>query len=799
MLTPQEHRLQLLLRVLSAIFGLAVAGYLLPALGAFGRDAQRFSVNLPFVTNSVVKIGTLALLAFFASADVRRFRVLTLVIIAGHIISEVAVIAVLIWGDTTTPAQGLTLPITTLLFGSMILDGIIIILLISFSASAVRAGLGLAYLSPMQFRSLKALAEVVIPDPQHLVPPDQIARNVDRYLAGFRGHTKWVMKLVLSGMQVYPLLSLHAPLSYMHPDERYAFLTRRFYQDVTARIAPPFWRMIVQGMIRMAKQLSFLGYYNDRRSFASVGYVRFSERSDVAARFAQSPPPQRNPLRVQGPSDIATDTLESDVVVIGSGAAASILSYGLAKAGRQVLMLERGDFVDPTQFTDNEVEMLSRLYADGALQLSQDFRFQVLQGSCVGGTTVVNNAVCFDLPEAVLQRWNDPSSLNAALDVGRLTSAFRDVRTLMEVERQQPDALNRGAKFFLQGIDALKLQGPPNEVNAVEANIHCCLGCGYCNIGCRYGRKLSMLDTVLPNTQREFGPDALRIVSNCEALRAYGRGRTISHVRCRLGDNRRVDVKARTFVIAAGAISSSMLLLRSGIAVSRAGKRLSFNMGSPMTAVFDQVVNAFDGLQISHYLRLNPSRGYVFETWFNPPVSQALTMPGWFDDHFMNMQRYNRMMCTGVLVGTESNGKVRRAGLTGREVDFDPTPEDLSKLIDGLILAGEIYFAAGAKVVIPNTFKYYEFTTVDQLHTLPDLIKDASDITLGTGHPQGGNVMSQNPDLGVVNNEFRVYGYDNLFLCDASVFPSSIGVNPQLTVMALAHYAVPFVAADHSH
>lgn len=797
MLTPQERRLQLLLRILAAVFGLAVFGYLLPALGVFGPDAQRFSVNLPFVTNSVVKIGTLALLAFLASGNVRRYRPLTVVIIAGHIISELAVAAVLIWGDTSRPVEGLSVPITTVLYGSMIADGVIILLLVSFARAAGRAGGGLAYLSPMQFRSLTALAEVVINGKHDIVPAEEVARNVDTYLAAFRGRTKWIMKLVLAGMQIYPLLSFHPPLSYMDADARYEFLTRRFYQDVTARLAPPFWRAIVQGMIRMAKQLSYLGYYNDARTFASVGYVRFTERPDVSARFAQCPAPERHPLRVYTPSDIVTEQLEGDVVVVGSGAAASILSYGLAKAGRQVLMLERGDFVDPTQFTDNEVEMLAKLYADGALQLSKDFRFQVLQGSCVGGTTVVNNAVCFDIPDKVLDRWNDPASLNAGLDVDRLRQSFRDVRSFVGVERQKPAELNRGAKYFVKGIDALGLETQPNETASVEANIHGCLGCGYCNIGCRYGRKLSMLDTVLPNTQREFGTEALKIVADCEAMRIYGNGNRMTRIRCRLGDDRVVDVRGKTFVVAAGAISSSMLLLRSGIAGSRAGRRLSFNMGSPITAVFHDTVNAYDGLQISHYLELEPSRGYVLETWFNPPVAQALTMPGWFEDHFANMLRYNRMMCTGVLVGTEANGRVRRAGLTGREIDYDPTPGDLSKLLDGLILAGNIYFAAGAEVIIPNTFKYYEFRTPEELQKLPDLVSDASDITLGTGHPQGGNVMSKDPAVGVVNNEFRVHGYDNLFLCDASVFPSSIGVNPQLTVMALAHYAVPFVADHH--
>jgi hypothetical protein len=107
-MVPQERRLQRLLQVLSILFGLAVFGYLLPALGG---SLQPFFIHLPFVTNSVVKIGTLALLAFLASADVRKFRVLVLVIIAGHIISEVSVAAVLLWGETDY-VVALTNPVT---------------------------------------------------------------------------------------------------------------------------------------------------------------------------------------------------------------------------------------------------------------------------------------------------------------------------------------------------------------------------------------------------------------------------------------------------------------------------------------------------------------------------------------------------------------------------------------------------------------------------------------------------------------------------------------------------------------
>jgi choline dehydrogenase-like flavoprotein len=794
-LTPQERRLKLLLRVLALIFGLAVFGYLVPALVG---PLQSFYVNLPFVTNSVVKIGVLALLAFFAAADIRRYRLLIVVIIIGHVLSELATGAVLIWGKTDylVNAGGIEIPITQILWGSMVLDGAIIILLIWFSSAAERSHYKLLYLSPVEFRTLTALADVVVAGKDEIVPPEEVARNVDRYLNGFEAKSKWIMNLVLTGIQFYPLLSLRPPFSYMNPEDRLNFLKRRFYQDVTRRLVPPFWRTLVQVMIRIGKQLSYIGYYNDPRTFESVGYVPFSKRNPAAQEIKQGLAKERKPLRVYAPSDITGERLTGDVVIIGSGAGASVLAEGLLKAGREVLMLERGDYVDPTTFSEDEVEMLGKLYHDGALQLSRDFRFQVLQGSCVGGTTVVNNAVCFNLPPEVLTKWNDMPSLDAGLDPARVRESFEYVRTLVGVERQNHKNLNLGARYFTEGIKNLRLDAPPNEYHEVEANIHECLGCGYCNIGCAYGKKLSMMDTVLPMLQGKFnnGREALRIVAGCEALKLRAKGKKVTSVLCRLKDGRLIEVQGNLFVSSAGAISSSLLLLKSGVGGDKPGKKVSFNIGSPMTAVFDDVVNSYEGLQISHYLKLSPSRGYVIETWFNPPVAQALTMPGWFEDHYNNMRRYNRIACTGVLVGTESNAEVRHAGLTGREINYVPTPADMEKLIAGLILSGEVLFNAGARLVIPNTFDYYEFKNPDELRELPTIVKDQSDITLGTGHPQGGNPISRNPEFGVIDPQFKVYGYENLFVCDASVFPSSIGVNPQLTVMALAHYAAPLIA-----
>ncbi|HKA37409.1 MAG TPA: GMC family oxidoreductase [Thermoanaerobaculia bacterium] len=798
-LTPQELRLRALLRILAAAFFLGILAYLLPAL--FG-PFQEFFVNLPFVTNSVVKIGGLALLAFFASGDVRKRRLLTILLIWGHVISILAMTAVLIWGDTAGTYQvgPWTWTIRGTLFGAMVLDGTIAALLLAFFISADRARYDLAFFWPVEFRSLAALAEVSLTGADGRAPViggEDVARNVDEYLARFEGKTKRVARLALVALEFYPLLSFKPPLSYLDRAARRQFIEKRFYQDVTLRLIPQFLRVLVRALIGMGKQLSYLGYYNDPRTFASVGYVPFSQRPTTPQRLRDSPSPPRRPLRVRTASDVTGETLDGDVVVIGSGAGASILANRLVKSGRSVLMIERGDYFDPAGFTEDEAEMLGKLYADGALQLTRAFDFQIIQGSCVGGSTVVNNAVCFDLPENVLARWND-APLLAGLDPEKLRRSFKDVRASIGVERQPLKSLNpTGDPIFGRGVRALALEKPPNSFNIVEANVHECLGCGYCNIGCRYGRKLSMLDRILPETQAmgSLGAESLTIVAGCEAERLRGAGGRITAVTCRFTDGRRIDVRGNVFVVAAGAVSSSLLLERSGAGGRAVGKNLAFNMGSPISALFDETVDAYAGLQISHYLEVAPNEGYVLETWYNPPVAQSLSMPGWFEDHFRNMLRFNRMAATGILVGTESNAEVSVGGLTGRDINFEPTPGDLQKVLKGLSLAGRIYLAAGARAVMPSTFRYFEFKNEAELARLPDFIRDSTDMTLGTGHPQGGNAVSRDSKRGVVDPEFRVYGYDNLFVCDASVFPSSIGVNPQLTVMALADYAAPFVAA----
>ncbi|HEX9658248.1 MAG TPA: GMC family oxidoreductase [Bacteroidota bacterium] len=795
MIVTKENRLRTYLKILLVLY-LALVVFCIVSL----FDHAQTAVEAALLTGATTLAFLNMLVCWYSIADVRRFSLLVKLIIWESIGAAVISACLLLWTDTGAVLQlWLVSPLLKdVLIISIVLHFVNTIVSSLLLNAAERERYGLKYFSPMQFKTLEALAEVVIYGEKEVISAGEVAHNVDTYFKSFQAKSKWTMAMVVTLLYFYPILSLNPPLPYLSSQARLVFLRKRFYRDVEARLMPEFWRVLAQGFIRIAKQMCYIGYYNDKRTFASVGYVPFSERKNTSAKLAQSPVKPAPPLFVKSEKDVGQERVDGDVVIIGSGAAASILAKGLVEKGRKVLMIERGNHERPETFNENEMEMVSRLFQDGAIQAARDFRFTVFQGSCVGGSTVLNNAVCFKMPEKVLDRWNDPKGFNAGLNKSEVMSSMDRAWKMMGVEHMPEDkiSLNPGGYLFKEGCKKLGYATAPNVIDSVDANISQCLGCGYCNIGCQYNKKLSMLTTILPQIQRQSGKESLEIIAGCEAVKIHRKGNKIAFVEGRFNNGRKIKVYGKTFVVSAGAISSSILLLKSKLGIKNAGKKLSFNVGSQMTAAFPKKIDSYDGLQISHYMKVSPDTGYVMESWFNPPMFQSTAMPGWFEDHYKNMKRYDRLACVGLLVGSESNAVARVAGLTGREIDYTPTGKDFQTLLKGLELSGEIMFAAGAESVMPNTFKYYEFKSVAELKRMPELIKDSTEITLGTGHPQGGNIIGSSAETGVVNQEFKAFGYDNLYVCDASVFPTSLGVNPQLTVMGLADYAVKFVAAN---
>jgi choline dehydrogenase-like flavoprotein len=651
------------------------------------------------------------------------------------------------------------------------------------------------FLSEQELKTVEAFAEVFIEGAGEVISPREIMWNIDRHLERIDSNRTQSLKMTLFLIEhVLPRRSLwpfRAPFSKMKPAER-----KRFIETV---LHDPRSRGPLRDLAKI-RSLFAAGYYGDPRVYPSIRFVPFPERPRYQPDKLKRLGLPR--LVLESPT---TSEIDCEVCIVGTGAAGAVVAYHAAAAGKNVVLLEEGPYVPGEEITHDEAAMTARLYKEGGLQTTVDLDLTILQGKCLGGSTLINNAICFRLNDPtlsigapdVLEAWE---RLGARIDRAKLESAFDRVERMIGVgplrevqDAGVPPIEGSNARALLDGWAGLVRKSPELgrwKSGLFRKNYNRCLGCGYCNFGCPYDRKMSMLETYIPKAIER----GARVIVGCHAVGIGTSGRQATEVRCRRRDGRGLTVKARAVVLSCGAIGSSVLLMKSGI-TKNVGARFSFNAGTPMLARFANAIQAFDGIQMGAYVDLGEC---LPESLFNPPLPFAVTLPGWFQVHFDRMKAYDRFASAGVLIGTEPNGRVKRTSLFRSlfgPVAYRMTEGDRQKLKRGMALLAQVFFEAGAETVYPATFADVELEASrfrarpdDILPFLDERIREPEDLTLSSAHPQGGNAMSDDPSIGVVDSRFRVHGYDNLFVCDASVFPTTIRINPQLTIMAMADY-----------
>jgi choline dehydrogenase-like flavoprotein len=470
-------------------------------------------------------------------------------------------------------------------------------------------------------------------------------------------------------------------------------------------------------------------------------------------------------------------TLSCDVCVVGSGAGGSVIAHRAAQSGRSVVVVEQGPYVRASDMNDREIEMIPWLYKDGGLQMNAAMDMFILQGTCVGGSGALSNMVMMRAPDDVLDEW---SRLGFDFDRRALDRSYDTIES--ELGAVESDRANESGstRRFIDGARSIGLS--PRRMQKAVGD---CRGCGNCNIGCAFGAKRSALETYIPWAEAA----GARVLPDTEIERIETRGhRAVAlHARStRTGDPLRVV--AKQVVVAAGAIGSSALLLRSGIR-KNVGTRVSFNGGSMLIGDFDDPLDGYDGDQMTWCIE---GDGYVIEPTHNPLMSAALTTPGWFEEHEELMRRQRHLSYAGALIGMEATGRVVQSAVWGHEeTHFTPSAGDLAVSRRGLKAIARALFASGARRVILPTHHFRTMASVDDIPMIDEHVVSTRRISFGSAHPQGGNPRSSDARVGAVDDDFAIHGMDNLFVCDASVFPSCVRVNPINTVMALADYAAP--------
>jgi choline dehydrogenase-like flavoprotein len=665
------------------------------------------------------------------------------------------------------------------------------------------------FFSKRELKTVEKFSEILIDGQDAAIDADKIARNIDTQFERMKSKRKRSLKLLLFVIEyLIPLLYFKRPFSKMNVESRKNFI-RKFVEIPKQK--PGWMKSLLLGwyfrlqetvMISFSriKPLFLLGYYGDPAVYKDIDFVTPDKRARYAKIDVKILESRNRVVTTLEPANaVDTQEIKADVCVIGSGAGGAVVAYKAAAAGYTVVLLEEGKYVKPEEITHDECEMLAKFYKEGGLpQTTADFGMTILQGKTLGGTTVVNNAICFRLNDEVLnqpkspdifKRWRD---LGAQIDRNLLTAAYERVERMINVHQIPNDIAGENGHILINGWKKLLEHEQGSEdfkFGLFKKNYDECLGCGYCVFGCAYKRKVSMLESYIPAAIVE----GAQIVSDCHAVKIDHKKGKAKAVLCELRNGKQLRVQAKKIVLSCGAIGSSVLLMKSSIR-RNVGSRFSFNAGTPVLAKFPKKINSFDGLSMASYLDCDD---YILESLFTPPMSFSSTVPGWFETHFQRMKQYAHFASIGVLVGTDHNGRVKKSRFfrdTFGPVKYRMVRNDFEKMKRGICQVAKIYFAAGADTVYAPTFKDLEmprekFTSGAAIDSFIDEnIKRPEDLLLNSSHPQGGNPMSDDRSIGVVDSGFKVHGFENLYVCDASIFPTTISINPQLTIMAMADY-----------
>jgi choline dehydrogenase-like flavoprotein len=493
---------------------------------------------------------------------------------------------------------------------------------------------------------------------------------------------------------------------------------------------------------------------------------------------ADAPGPRLEPIEPDGALE-----LECDVCVVGSGAGGGVAAAVLAAAGLDVIVLEAGGYWSERDFDGAERTGLRRLYRGGGSSATDDQGVGLIAGTCLGGGTVVNYSTSFRTPDEVLAEWEGLGFPSAEL--GPSLDAVCDrlgVNTDHNLPSRRDEVMRRGLESLGWHVDAM-----PRDVLGCEQGVVC----GYCGYGCPLGAKQSTLRTWL----EDAAAAGARIVVGTKARRVLlDSGRVVGV------DAGTVHVRTCTVVVAGGAIETPALLLRSGLHNPNIGRNLRLHPATAVFGIFDEEIRPWEGtmqaLYSDQHRDLDDGYGIKYETVPAHPALLTAALP-WDGaaQHARLMASLPHLSGIAVIPRDRGSGRVR-IGRDGEPIaTYRLASDDERRLATGIDGAGRIMAAAGAREV---------FTANARLQPFTDGFP-AGAFRFGPGrgalysfHIMGSARMGGSPATSAANAAGETWEAPDIVVADGSAFPSASGVNPMITIEAIAHLNARRLAAKLS-
>lgn len=491
------------------------------------------------------------------------------------------------------------------------------------------------------------------------------------------------------------------------------------------------------------------------------------------------------------------EIIDTDVVIVGSGAGGGAAAREIARAGHGVVVLEMGERHDPKTFSQREEEMFPRLFQDAASRVTFDKTLQVLQGRGVGGSTVHNINLCKRVDDELLDAWEREHGLPGL--TSRLRPHYEAIERLLEVHEVPWNLANRNNQILRAGAEAMGWRNGP-----LKHNRKGCIGSGFCELGCAYDAKMNSARVLLPDASAH-GAQVLAGRRATRVVQSWGR---VTGVRGEILDPElgvvgHFHVRARAVVLAASATGSAALALASGLADPhrRVGRGLRLHPGATVGALFNESVDAWRGIpqtwECTEFLHpTEPDRRVWIVPVFGHPVGVGSMLPGLGALAMQRMARFRQVAAVTPMLHDWTVGQIT-ATADGRPVlHYTPIEADLRMMAKGVSAAARIFLAAGAREVLIPTATPRVVTSDAEAQGVQALAFGPLDPPLAAVHPMGGMCMGGDPSRSVCDEQGRMHAVPNVWCADGGLFPTSTGVPPQISIYTFGRMVGQAVAAS---
>jgi len=628
-------------------------------------------------------------------------------------------------------------------------------------------------------------------------------------------------------------------------EEQRIFVKNWYYSEIS----------IIRDLAHLFKALGSLGYYTDPRIGKEIGFTGSlvpkypraekhvdkvkthtvnRDEDDMDKKFDYVGMPTQPKVfgitrleeRSMKYQTIDADIdIKADVCIIGSGAAGGILAYELSKNPdiKKIVLIERGAYHEGEDLNQREIDMLAKLWKRGAMTMNDRYSIFIGQGETLGGTTVINHAICIDTPKIVLQDWAKMGVNEHITNYDSFQATLNEIKDEINVKNVPDHEINLNNMKLKEWAtknlenDEKHTEHGPNPRNTID-----CKECGFSHLGCHYNSKQSTLTSYIPRAVQSGKCD---VYCDCNITKIIHKGNSTSGVegefRDKAGQSKfKFKLKSKITILAGGAVNSSALLLSSKIPNKnkQLGKNLTIHpsplvigyfpnenirayIGTPMTYNIKKysVLNGIEGIghknpPIKSDSENEQKGGYMLESVFPNPGQLGAFIPGMGEEHQALMKKLDDFAAAGILIRDTAKGEVGINQSGDAIIKYSLDVHDKKNLSNGMRKLTEIYFDLEAEQVIIPMRSTTLILERKEYEKDPDYIKKQilpencgeDKMFIGAVHPQGGNKMGEDKKTSVVDSHCQHHIIKNLFICDASVFPTATGVNPMLTIMGIA-------------